>query len=116
MGCGYPAGEGPSGASVAQAEDGRSGEVEDGGSGQDIGEDAGLAAAAGFASAPAAPHEVGDLAFDGGSGGPVGLPPGGVLLRGAGGLQDGRGGVRRCCAQWPRWCTGPAAGTVHSGL
>ena len=72
-----------------QAEDGQAGEVEYGGSGQYVGQDAGFAAAAGLSPAPAASHEVGDLAFGGGSGGPVGLTPGGIFLGGAGGLQGG---------------------------
>ena len=45
-------GDGPAGGFVAQARGGQSGEVDDAGSGQDVGHDAFLAAAAGFSAAP----------------------------------------------------------------
>jgi hypothetical protein len=45
-------GDGPAGGFVVQAQDGQSGEVDDAGSGQDVGQDAFLAAATGFSAAP----------------------------------------------------------------
>src|ERR1700692_3037939 len=69
-------GDGPAGGLVVQAQDGQSGEVDDAGSGQDVGQDAFPAAAAGFSAAPGASGEVADLAFHDGTGLAVVLLPG----------------------------------------
>src|SRR6202158_4066972 len=82
-------GDGPAGGFVVQAQDGQSGEVDDAGSGQDVGQDAFLAAAAGFSAAPGASGEVADLAFHDGTVLAVVL----VFLAGFGVLQRGFMGV-----------------------
>src|ERR1700682_5240336 len=90
---GAGSGDGPAGGFVVQAQDGQSGEVDDAGSGQDVGQDAFLAAAAGFSAAPGASGEVADLAFHDGTVLAVVLLPGRVLLTGFGVLQRGFMGV-----------------------
>ena len=75
--------------SVVQAQGGQSGEVDGAGSGQDVGQDAFLAAASGFSAAPGAAGEVADLAFHDGPVRSVVLLPGRVLLAGFGVLQGG---------------------------
>src|SRR5271157_366844 len=80
-------GDGPASASVVQSEGGQSGEVEGAGSGEDVGQDAFLAAAAGFSAAPGAAGEVADFAFHDGPVGSVVLLPGWVFLAGFGVLQ-----------------------------
>jgi hypothetical protein len=67
-----------------QAEGGQAGEVEGAGSGQEVGQDAFFAAAAGFSAAPGAAGEVADLAFHDGPVGPVVLLLGRNLLAGFG--------------------------------
>lgn len=69
---------------VGEAEGGESGEVDGGGEEGEVGGDAVPAAYAGASAAVAAAHEVGDFAFDFGSGGPVVGLPGGILLAGGG--------------------------------
>ena len=76
-----------------QAQGGQAGEVDDAGSGQDVGQDVGVSAASGFTDAPGAVGEVADLAFHDGAVGPVGLLPGRVFLAGLGVLQSGLMGV-----------------------
>src|ERR1700682_3880495 len=66
-------GDGPAGGFVVQAQDGQSGEVDDAGSGHDVGQDAFSAAAAGFSATPGASGEVADLAFHHGTVLAVGL-------------------------------------------
>src|SRR4029079_9003317 len=73
-------GDGPAPGCVVQAQGGQSCEVDGAGSGQDVGQDAGVSAAAGFSAAPAAVGEVADLAFHDGAMGAVGLLPDGVFL------------------------------------
>jgi hypothetical protein len=70
----------PSPGCVVQAQGGQSCEVDGAGSGQDVGQDAGVSAAAGFSAAPGAVGEVADLAFHDGAMGAVGLLPDGVFL------------------------------------
>ena len=70
-------GDCPASGSVPQAQGCESGEVDRAGSGEDVGEDAGLTAAAGLAPAPGSSGEVADLAFDDRVVGAVGLLPGG---------------------------------------
>jgi hypothetical protein len=73
-------GDGPAPGCVVQAQGGQSCEVDGAGSGQDVGQDAGVSAAAGFSAAPGAVGEVADLAFHDGAMGAVGLLPDGVFL------------------------------------
>ena len=75
-------GDGPAAGPVLEPEGGQAGEVDHAGSGEDVGEDAGLASAAGFAPAPRPPGEVADLAFHDGPVGAVGLLPVRVALAG----------------------------------
>jgi hypothetical protein len=56
---------------AGDAEGGEAGEVDCGGQEGEVGGDASASAHAGAAAAVAAAHEVGDLAFDLGAGGPV---------------------------------------------
>jgi hypothetical protein len=83
----FGSGDGPATGSVVHSEDGQAGEVEGAGAGQDVGQDAFLAAAPGFSAAPGAAGEVADLAFHDGPVGPVGVLPGRILLAGFGVLQ-----------------------------
>lgn len=78
----------PAVAVEAHAEHGEAGQVDGGGSGVDVGGDAGDAATSGFAAAPQAPGEVGDLAFHHRPVGPVALSPLGDGLLAAGRLQQ----------------------------
>ena len=78
-------GDGPAAGPVLEPEDGEAGEVDRAGSGKDVGEDAGLASASGFAPAPWPPGEVTDLAFHDRPVGAVGLLP--VRLALAGGIR-----------------------------
>src|SRR5512133_1887236 len=92
MSCGRArrrSGDCPALRSVVQAEGGEAGEVDRAGSGEDVGEDAGLAAASGVASAPGPAREVADLAFYDRAVCPVGLLPGRVALPVLGVLQRG---------------------------
>src|SRR6185437_7653369 len=75
-----PAGEG-------HPEHGESSPVASSGSGVGVGGDTCLAACAGFASAPGAAHEMGDLALHLRAGGGVSLLPVGVGLGGLVGLE-----------------------------
>ena len=76
-GRGRSCGDCPSGRGGAQSEDGEAGQVGGGGEEVEVGVDFGSAADTGSASAVAATHQVAELAFDLGSGGPVvGLPVG----------------------------------------
>ena len=78
---------------MVQAQGGQAGEVDGAGSGQDVGQDACVSAAAGFSAAPGAAGEVADLAFHDGPIRSVVLLPGRVLLAGFGVLQGGFMGV-----------------------
>ena len=78
---------------MVQAQGGQSGEVDGAGSGQDVGQDAFLSAASGFAAAPGAAGEVADLAFHDGPVRAVVLMPCRVFLAGFGVLQGGFMGV-----------------------
>ena len=80
MAVGFGSGDGPACGSVVQAQGGQSGEVDDAGSGQDVGQDAFLSAAAGCARTPGTAGEVADLAFHDGTMLPVVLLPGRVEL------------------------------------
>ena len=82
-------GDGPAPGSVVQAHGGQSGEVDGAGSGQDVGQDAGVSAAAGFTGASGAAGEVADLAFHHGAMCPVVLLPGRIVLARFGVLQGG---------------------------
>src|SRR5680860_1500087 len=86
-GCPWWLGDGPAAGPVLEPEGGQAGEVDHAGSGEDVGEDAGLASAAGFAPAPRPPGEVADLAFHDGPVGAVGLLPVRVALAGFSVLQ-----------------------------
>jgi hypothetical protein len=61
-----------------QAQGGQAGEVDGAGSGEDVGQVAFLAAAAGFSPAPGPAGELADLALHDGPVLPVGLLPGGI--------------------------------------
>ena len=60
---GSGSGDGPASRSMVQAEGGQSVEVEGAGSGQNVGQDAFFAAAAGISATPRTVGEVADLAF-----------------------------------------------------
>ena len=81
---GRSCGDRPSGRGGAQAEHGEAGQVDGGGEEVEVGVDFGSAADTGSASAVAATHQVAELAFDLGSGGPVVGLPVGIALAGAG--------------------------------
>jgi hypothetical protein len=81
--CGAGSGgtEGPSAAGgVGDPEGGQAGEVDRGGEEVEIGADTQESPRAGTAAAVAAAHQMGDLAFDLGAGGPVVGLPGGIGL------------------------------------
>ena len=80
---------GPAGGVVVEAEGGEACEVDGGGAGGEVGQDARDAPASGFASAVGSSGEVADLAFDFRTGGPVGGLPLRVGLIGLGLLHAG---------------------------
>ena len=74
---------------MLQAQGGQPGEVDGASPGQDVGQDAFVAAAAGFSTSPGPTGEVADLAFHHGLIRPVVLLPGRIPLAGFGVLQGG---------------------------
>src|SRR6266699_4500361 len=74
----------PSGGDESESEPGQAGEVVRGGEEVEVGVDFGGAAYTGSASTVAVSHQVGELPFDLGAGGPVVGDPPRVLLPGAG--------------------------------